>query len=243
VTIETNLDNDAVSTCLRVGTRRAASRSPCDGRRCGRTRVLDRSVSGDGWCGHAQHAGGAGSKPDVSTSTTTKSLAAFISSALLPAPTRLRVLLAHRGFAHLRQGAGCRRSGCREACGGTSRFGGPVDCYQIVTGELSDFPLPSFVTFPCRAVGILVCTPPLRGRSRQSRGGRHGSEAPGRQAFYRWAGGFNGPRSAESEILRISSCPANWRLSMFAEVAALVTQGCRRGAAGRARRPPGTPRR
>jgi len=78
VTIETNLDNDAVSTCLRVGTRRAASRSPCDGRRCGRTRVLDRSVSGDGWCGHAQHAGGAGSKPDVSTSTTTKSLAAFI---------------------------------------------------------------------------------------------------------------------------------------------------------------------
>src|SRR6478609_86169 len=68
------------------------------------------------------------------------------SSALLPAPTRLRVLLAHRGFAHLRQGAGCRRSGCREACGGTSRFGGPVDCYQIVTGRLPYFPLPSFVT-------------------------------------------------------------------------------------------------
>ena len=146
VTIETNLDNDALSMCLRVGTRRAASRSPCDSRRCGWTRVLDRSVSGDGWCGHAQHAGGAGSKPDVSTLTTTKSLAAFISSALLPAPTRLRVLLAHRGFAHVQQGAGCRWSGCREVCGGTSRFGGPVDCYQIVTGKLSYFPLPSFVT-------------------------------------------------------------------------------------------------
>jgi hypothetical protein len=35
VTIETNLDNDAVPTCFRMGTRRAASRSPCDGRRCG----------------------------------------------------------------------------------------------------------------------------------------------------------------------------------------------------------------
>src|SRR6476620_8661076 len=31
-------------------------------------------------------------------------------------------------------------------CGGTSRFGGLVDCYQIVTGKLPYFPLPSFVT-------------------------------------------------------------------------------------------------
>ena len=51
------------------------------------------------------------------------------------------------------------------------------------------------------------------------------------------------PRSAQSEILRISSCPANWRLSVFAEFAALVTQACRRGAAGRAGRRRGTPRR
>jgi hypothetical protein len=49
-----------------------------------------------------------------------------------------------------------------------SELSGPVDCYQIVTGELSYFPLPSFVTLARRAVGILVCTPPLRGRKRQS---------------------------------------------------------------------------
>ena len=51
VTIETNLDNDAVSTCSRVGTRRAASRSPCDGRRCGgrRTGFEERRSSTRRW--------------------------------------------------------------------------------------------------------------------------------------------------------------------------------------------------
>ena len=106
----------------------------------------------------------AGSKPDVSTSTTTKSLAVFISSASPPAPTRRRNRLARSALPSQRQTSGQRRAARQTVRGVALRISGLVDCYQIVTGELSDFPLPSFVTFPCRAVGILVCTPPLRGR-------------------------------------------------------------------------------
>jgi hypothetical protein len=69
---------------------------------------------------------------------------------------------------------GQRWAARQTVCSISFRISGPVDCYQIVTGELSYFPLPSFVTLACRAAGILVCTPPLRGGCVNHLGGRHG---------------------------------------------------------------------
>ena len=99
--------------------------------------------------GHAQMRASAGSKPDVSTSTTTKSLAVFISSASLPVPTRTRNRLARSSLPSEQQISG-NEDGTPDCLWHDIPNWRPIDCYQIVTRELSDFRLPTFVTLACR---------------------------------------------------------------------------------------------